>query len=306
MAVLAAVCWAANGLLANWLFAGSDAGSWRVDAPSVAIDARVLAADRALVAVVLLAAALGAVDRRAFRIRLSDAPFLAAFGLVGMAGVQYTYYRTIEVTGQPAVAILLEYLAPVIVLVLSVAMLGERLTWSLPLGVALALGGCALVVGAVGPGEGLSVSGEGLAWGLTSAAFFAAYSLLGRYAARRFGPWTLLVYGLGAAAVVWLAALGPRTVLAPLADPVTLVSVAFSAVVGTIVPFGAYLMALRVLDATKVSVTASLEPVVVAAGGWALFAQSLSAAQIVGGLLVVAAILAVQIPVGGSALPPPE
>lgn len=304
LAILAAGCWAVNGLLANWLFATSGTSSWRIAVPANAIDSRVLAADRAMVATIVLGFTLAALDRKAFRIRLTDLPFLGVFGLVGLAGVQYTYYRTIEVTGQPAVAILLEYLAPVIVLVFSVSFLGERFTWALPAGVGLAVGGCALVVGIVGSAEGMTISREGLAWGLVSAMFFAAYSLLGRYGARKYGPWTVLVWGLASASVAWLLVLGAPAMLAPLRDPVVFGAVVFSAVVGTIVPFGAYLFALRIVDATKVSVTAALEPVLVALGGWVLFAQGLTATQLAGGLLVVAAIAAVQTPVRAPVLPP--
>lgn len=304
LAVMAAACWALNGLLANWLFGGAgQTSAWRVVVPATGIDAAALAADRALVAFVILAAWLAVADRRSLRVAAREVPFLAVFGVAGLAAVQYAYYRTIEVTGQPTVAILLEYLAPVIVLVFSVMLLGERFSWALPAGVALAVAGCALVVGAVGRGEGLAVSPEGLAWGLAAAVFFAAYSLLGRHAAGRFGPWTILVYGLGSASVAWLIVLGPSRVLSPLAEPSVLAAVLFSAIVGTIIPFGAYLMALARLEATKVSVTAALEPVFVAMGEAALFGAVLAPPQLLGGVLVVAAILAVQRAGSAVALP---
>ena len=50
---------------------------------------------------------------------------------------------------------------------------------------------------------------------------FALYTVLGKYAAPRFSPWTLLTYGLGFAAVFWLLWLGgPGPILTVLSDPV--------------------------------------------------------------------------------------
>ncbi|MBA4370107.1 MAG: hypothetical protein C0418_00820 [Coriobacteriaceae bacterium] len=293
LAGLAAACWALSGLTAKWLFTpAGEASLWRVPAVGAVVDPVTLAAARALVAFALLTLYLAVRRRADLRIRPRDLPFMAAFGVFGLAMVHFTYFKTISLTGV-ATAILLEYLAPVITLVFSVLFLGERLNWSLPAGVALSITGCALVVGALG-GAGLRVSSAGVAWGLASAGFFALYSILGRYAAGRFTPWTLLAYGLGAATVFWLVYLGPARVLAPLGDGTAAAAVVFIAVVGTIVPFGAFLKALEYIDATKATVTATAEPVIAGLGAFALFGEVLTLTQLLGGVLVVVAIAIVQ------------
>jgi uncharacterized membrane protein len=146
------------------------------------------------------------------------------------------------------------------------------------------------------------VSGAGLAWGLASAAFFALYTLLGKYAAGRHAPWTLLAYGLLAASVFWCAYIGPARIAAVYRDPRLAAAVVFVAVVSTIVPFGAYLHGLHLIQATEASVTATLEPVVAGIGAFFAFGEALSAAQIAGGALVIAAILLVQLPAAGREL----
>ena len=127
----------------------------------IAVDPTALSGGRALSAFVLLLVvpALSAPARRCGS-RARDLPFLAVFGVVGLAVVHFTYFKTISLTNV-ATAILLEYLAPVIVLVVGVAVpAAQRLTWALPAGVALSVAGCALVVGAIG-GRGLVVSPGG-------------------------------------------------------------------------------------------------------------------------------------------------
>jgi drug/metabolite transporter (DMT)-like permease len=219
---------------------------------------------------------------------------MAVFGVIGLAGVHYTYFKTISLTNV-ATAILLEYLAPVLVLIVSVLFMKHRFTWTLPAGVALSVTGCALVVGALG-GEGLVVSPAGIAWGLTSAVFFATYSLMGSHASRRFSPFTLLVWGLGFAALFWLVVLGPQPIVRIVTDPPVLAAVLFVAVVSTVIPFGGFLLALHYIPPTNATVTSTVEPVIAGVGALLLFGESLTVLQLVGGGLVVAAIAVVQLP----------
>ncbi|PKQ37188.1 MAG: hypothetical protein CVT59_09015 [Actinobacteria bacterium HGW-Actinobacteria-1] len=295
LAGLAAACWATGGLAAKWLFTplNAETAGWPFPPLGIAIDPVMLSACRALLAFGMLFTYLVIARRDALRVRGKDLPFLMFFGVVGLALVHFTYFKTISLTNV-ATAILLEYLAPVLVLAFSVTVLRDRLTWSLPVSVTMSVTGCALVVGAVG-GSGLKVSTAGLMWGLSSAVFFAGYTLMGRWAAHKFSSWTLLTYGLGAATLFWFVVLGgPAPVFAALGNPRTLAAVTFIAFTSTVVPFGAFLKALRHIRATEASVTATLEPVLAAVLAWLLFRESLGTAQMLGGLLVIGAIVVSQ------------
>ena len=305
LAVVAAAGWAAGGLTAKWLFVTT----------GTSVEPATLSGARAVLAFLMIAAYLAVFRRRELVVKVRDLPFLAAFGVFALAFVHLTYFATIQLTNVPT-AILLEYLAPILVLGVSVAFLGERMTWALPVGVVLSVTGCALMVGAIG-GGGLKVSPAGLAWGLASAFFFALYTVLGKYAAPRFSPWTLLTYGMGFAALFWLLWLrGPSPIVAVLNDGRRFWAIAAMALFSTIVPFGAFLTALHHIDATKASITATLEPVLVGIATYlipVLYAP-LSALQLFGGSLVLAAVVVSQLPhllertrrpVEEPALPPP-
>lgn len=295
LATLAAVFWATGGLVAKWLFSPLDAGSslWPVPPLGVQADPSVLAGARALTAALLLLVYVGVTRRQHLSVTLRDIPFLVLFGVAGLAGLHVSYFFAIA-HANVATAVLLEYLAPVLVLVFSVAFLGERFTWALPVGVALSMAGCALVVGAFGA-EGLEVSAAGIGWGLAAAGFFALYQLMGRWAAPRFSPWTLLTYGLLAAAVFWVVFLGGvGSILELVSTPGGGVAVVYVAVMSTIIPFAASLKALHYIDATKAVITSTLEPVIAGAFAWFLLSESFDALQILGGVLVLAAIALVQ------------
>ena len=296
LALLAAACWASGGLTAKWLFSVPSAAnaSWPLPPLGIVIDPTALSCGRALIAFGLLATYLLIADRTALRVSRRDLLFLGPFGVVGLAGVHFTYFKTISLTNV-ATAILLEYMAPVLVLVVGVAFLGHRFSWTLPAGVGLSIAGCAMVVGAVG-GGGLVVTPAGVAWGLLSAVFFAGYSLMGSVASTRFRPFTTLVYGLGFAALFWLVALGPAPILALFGDARSAAAVFFMAVVSTIVPFGAFLTALRDIPPTNATVTSTVEPVIAGVGAFLLFGEALTFWQLVGGALVITAIAVVQLP----------
>ena len=307
LALLAAACWGVGGLTAKWLFtpASPQTRSWPLPPLGIVVQPTVLAGGRAVSAFVILALVLAVVRREDLRISTRDVPFLAIFGVAGLAMVHFSYFKTISLTNV-ATAILLEYLAPIVVLIVGVAFMKHRFSWSLPLGVALSVTGCAMVVGAFG-GGGVVVSPAGVVWGLVSAVFFATYSLMGTVAAKRFSPYTTLVWGLGFASLFWLLVIGPRPILALFADAKTGVAVLMMAVISTIVPFAAFLVALRHIAPTNATITSTVEPVIAGVGAFWLFGESLSAMQMLGGAFVVVAIVVVQLSDRSTvALPPGE
>lgn len=282
--------------MAKWLFTtpGPANAGWPFPPLGLQVDPQVLAASRAFVAFGIALAYLLLRRRDLLVVKARSLPFLAVFGVLGLAMVHFSYFKTISLTGV-ATAILLEYLAPIIVLVASVLLLGERLTWALPAAVVLSVTGCALMVGFLG-GTGVVISREGLYWGLASAVFFAGYALMGRYAAGRFAPWTLLVYGLGFASLFWLVVLGgPGRVAAFLADWRAVAAVLALAIVSTVIPFGGFLRALHLIEATQASITSTVEPVVAGIAAWFIFGEHLGALQLAGGGLVIVAVVLSQV-----------
>ncbi|HET6350757.1 MAG TPA: EamA family transporter [Coriobacteriia bacterium] len=296
LALLAAVCWGTGGLTAKWLFTAPSAATanWPLHPLGLAIEPAALSSGRALAAFLILITYLALRRPADLKINPRHWWFFVVFGVVGMAGVHFTYFKAISLTNV-ATAILLEYLAPILVLIVSVAFLKHKLTWQLPAGVALSVIGCALVVGAIG-GEGMAVSPAGVAWGLGSAVFFAAYSLLGTWAASRYSPFTTLVYGLGAASAFWLVTLGFGPIVYIVGNPRLFAAVIFMAIFSTVIPFTAFLMALRHIPPTNATITSTLEPVVAGVGAFVLFGEALTLIQLLGGALVVVAIAVVQLP----------
>lgn len=260
-----------------------------------------------------------AFDRSALRRpRGRDLVLVIALGIVGVAFVQWTY--NIAIMRLPlGVALLLEYLAPVLVVLWVRFVRRETVHPRVWPAIALALAGLAMV-GQVW--DGLSLDGLGVLMALAAAVCFAAYFLLGEeLTASPVEPLTALrtvVWSFGVGAVVmnvlggWegtSALAADASMLGRLSDltvPAWLAMVSV-VVLGTVVPFFLYLASLRDLSSAKASVTAMLEPVVAVVVGWLWFSETLTPVQLAGVAAVIAGIALAQTArhVPADELPPP-
>jgi drug/metabolite transporter (DMT)-like permease len=228
---------------------------------------------------------------------------VVAHGLVGVAALQWTYFVAIDRL-PIGMALLLEYQAPILVAVWARVVQKEAVRPRVWVGLALAVVGLAA---ATGIWEGLVLDVVGIAAGLGAAVCLAAYFLIGEHGVGTLDPLRVLVWAFGVAAVA-LNLVSPVTafdtsllpqdvsLLGNLAEydaPVWLV-LSWIVVLGTVVPFGVELFALRHLSATTVTMIAMLEPVGVAALGWLWFEERLEALAVIGGLAVIAGIVLAQ------------
>jgi drug/metabolite transporter (DMT)-like permease len=278
LAAVAALMFAVNGSIAKLLLEDG-------------VSASHLSQLRVTVSFVLLAGALAVVDRRRLRIARADVPRMAWLGLAGVAIVQLSYFLAIERMAI-SVALVIQFTGPAMVLLWLRVVHGRRLRPSLYGAVALSVAGSALVVEVFDAG---SIDGLGVVYALVAAVTFAIYLVGFERAGRSYDAFTTLTWGLGFATLFWLLVSPPWSF--PFGDLDSAGDVALAAgvvVIGTVAPFLLNLSALRHLPAARVGVVATLEPVLATMIAWAVHNEALTGIQIVGGLLVVAAVAWVQ------------
>lgn len=278
--ILAAVLWAVSGSAGKYLFQHGVT-------PYQVVQMRVT------LAAGLLFLWLVARDRRKLHIASRDILYFLILGMTGLAMVQFTYFYTISKI-KVAAAILLEYLAPVLIAVYSVTIAREKLTWPTVAAVTGATLGCYLVVGGYNL-DLFNMNKAGLLSGLASAVSFAWYSVHGEHGMRRYSPWTVLFYAFFFAALFWNIAHPPLEAFRHHYAPIEWVWILYIAVLGTLVPFGLYFHGINLIRSTRASITATLEPITAGFVSYFFLGETLEGLQIFGGLLVIAAVILLQI-----------
>jgi drug/metabolite transporter, DME family len=216
---------------------------------------------------------------------------IVALGL-SIALVNVAYYLAIERLSV-AVAIVLQYTAPALVVGWTAIIRRRPPTAEVSLALIGAVVGVALVVEVVG-GELTALDGAGVTFGLASAVLFASYSLLAEAAGRALGALEATARAFFVAGCFWIVVEILRGWPRELFTADHLPDVVFVGIAGTLLPFLFYVWGIRQVSAERATIAATLEPVFAAAAAWAWLGQTLSLLQLVGGAMVLAGVGALQ------------
>lgn len=268
--------------------------------------ALVLAFWRDLFVVLTLLPALALLRPRGLRVPRARLGFLAAFGLV-LAFFNALWTLSVALNGA-ALATVLVYSSAGFTALLGWWLLKERLDWAKWLAVALSLGGCVLVSGALDPAV-WQVNPAGVLTGLLSGLSYAAYSLMGRSASQRgLNPWTTLLYTFGFAALILLAVnllpagLLPGGMLPGAASqPADLFWLGgdlagwgillLLAAGPTVAGFGLYNVSLSLLPSSIANLILTTEPAFTGAFAYIFLGERLTAEQIFGSLVLLSGVV---------------
>ncbi|MFE4679790.1 DMT family transporter [Streptomyces sp. NPDC056721] len=220
---------------------------------------------------------------------------LAGFGLLAVAGVQACYFAAISRI-PVGVALLIEYLAPALVLGWVRFVQRRPVTRAAAVGVVLAVGGLACVVEVW---AGLSVDLIGLLLALAAACCQVGYFVLsdqGSDAGERApDPLGVIAYGLLVGAFVltvvarpwgmdW-SVLGGSASMNGTSVPAWLL-LCWIVLIATVIAYVTGVLSVRRLSPQVAGVVACLEAVIATVLAWVLLGEHLSAPQIVGGAVV--------------------
>jgi len=180
-----------------------------------------------------------------------------AFGVLGMLGVQYTYFAVIE-HSNAAIGTVLQYLGPTVIAVYLAVVYRRRPARRELVAIVLAMLGTLLLV-THGEWGVLQISLEGLLWGLSSAVALAFYTvqpvaLLKRHDSAVVVGWGMLIGGL-----TFMGWSQPWHI-SGIWDSGTYLAVLFIVVLGTLVPFYGYLLAVKTIGPQRTSLLACAEP----------------------------------------------
>ena len=291
MAVAAAGLFAINGTVSKVILTSADMTSLR------------LTELRTTGAFVGLAVFIALTSPGRLRIGRDEIRLLVFYGIVGFALVTWLYFVAIERL-PIGIGLLLEFTAPVLVALWARVMWHEHVRRRVWAALALVLAGLVLVAEVW---QDARLDTVGVAAGLLASGALATYFLAGEHATGRRDALSLTCISLGVAAAFW-AVVQPwwgfpfdelwetvslQGALESTTAPVWLLSL-WMIVLGTIIPFALSLGALHHLPATRVSIVAMVEVVLASIVAWVWLEETLSAAQLTGGAVVLIGIVLAQ------------
>jgi drug/metabolite transporter, DME family len=223
-----------------------------------------------------------------------DVGRMFVLGVLGVAASNYFYYLAIQRTNV-ATAIIIQYTAPVWVLLYTVARGLQKPTLQRIAAVGLAVAGIALVIGIFSAG-GFRLDAIGVMAALLAAFSFAFYNVGGHSILARYDRWTVLLYALISAALFWMLVNPPwKIAAAHYAGSQWLFLLGFS-LISVLGPFSFYFAGLQHLEPTRAIVVSCLEPVFSIVIAAVALGEILRPQQAAGIVVVLVAIAVVQWP----------
>jgi drug/metabolite transporter (DMT)-like permease len=284
-------------LLAALFF--STSGTLGKSAMSAGFTPEQVAAARITLAGVVLLAGVALFAPRKLKVRREHVPVLLGYGLLGVAGVQLLYF--VAAGRIPVgIAILLEFVSPVLIALWVRFVRRHRLPRAVWGGIGLAMVGLALVAQVW---QGLTLDLVGVLAGVGAALCSAGYFLLGERAVADIDPLGLVTWGMVLGAVAICVVAPPWTWPVRLLDadvefgawhpPVWLLLVLL-VLVATVLAYACGISALRHLPASVASVLGLVEPVITTVAAWLLIGEKLAWPQLLGSAILLGGAYVVQ------------
>ncbi|MCM3691331.1 DMT family transporter [Neobacillus niacini] len=278
LVLMAAIFWGVSGTVAQYLFHQQGfSTNWLVVT-------RLLIAGMGLL---LYAQLVGKQNILSVKKNKKDFFRLVVFGIVGMLGVQYTYFAAIE-HGNAATATVLQYLAPVLIAIYFCIRAKSLPVKHEVIAIILALSGTFLLV-TKGNIQTLAISGPALAWGLLSAFALAFYTLYPRSLLSKWGTtltvgWGMMIGGIG------FCFIHPPWKFEGNWSPASFLAVVFVVIFGTLLAFLFYMESMKYIKASEASLLACAEPLSAAFLAVAWLHVPFSVVEWMGSLSIIATI----------------
>ena len=255
-------------------------------------------AGTALIAAVVLLVS----DRKAFRITLRQAAVLAVLGVFGVALLQFTYAVAVSLV-PVGIALLIEFMAVLIVALFAFFVLRERVRARLWVAIGFVLIGLALVARVWNS----DLHPLGVLMASCAAVALALYFLLGEREVGRSSPMAVGFWSMSFATLFWVifgdlgsldvSSIGEAVSLGGQLEAVSVplwMLVVWNVVLGSFAPFLLSFLALRYLTATAAGITASAEVIFAFAFAWIWLGELLTPLQLVGAAAVLVGIVLAQ------------
>jgi len=232
------------------------------------------------------------VNPHQLRLSWRDLPYFLGTGICSIAFFNWCYFQAIKEVSLSVAAVLL-YTGPAFVVILSRIFLKEVLTPLKILSLLATFLGCCLVVGWL-PEMNQNITVYGLILGLGSGLGYGLYSVIGKPATSRYSPLTITTYTFIIAALFLLPLSQPESALRLLVTTLAWPYILALSLIPTVIAYLLYTRGLSMLESSRASITATIEPVIAVLIGIFFLGDQLTLWQVLGIIFILAAVTSIQ------------
>ncbi|MEH7253769.1 EamA family transporter [Neobacillus niacini] len=233
-------------------------------------------------------------DKEQMKIRLSDTKYFFGTGVLSIVLFNWCYFTSINQMSL-SFAVILLYTAPAFVVVLSFLFLKENMDRMKILSVLGTLAGCVLIAG-VGVFDTTSISLVGIITGLGAGFGYALYTIFGKFALRKYSPFTVTFYTFLVASIALLPFTDLWKKLSSLVSGEVLFYGIGLGLFPTVLAYLLYTKGLEKMESSKAAIIATVEPVVATLLSVFLYNEGFGLLQMIGSLFILFSVILINVP----------
>lgn len=247
---------------------------------------------RVSTAAVILVGYLAAFNPKALKIDWKDSISFVGTGIFSMVFFNWCYFTAIGELSL-SVAVILLYTGPAFVVLLSRLFFGETLTFLKVISLCITAVGCVLVI-EVFPLSVNELTLYGVTVGLGSGFGYALYSIFGKHALEKYSSLTVITYTFVFASIVLVPTSGVGMEPNQFTSADIWLNILGLGILPTVIAYLLYTKGLSMIESSRASIAATVEPVVATLLGVFVFAEKLDYLQVMGMILVIIAVILIQ------------
>jgi len=244
---------------------------------------------RSMITGLVLLPALLIAGRKHLHLRRKHWGVFILLAIPGIALVNASYYYAVKLL-TVALAVFLQFTAPILVFLYGWASGKEKVTQDKTLALLLSLLGTYFMVRLHGQTQG-AISWIGVASALISTVSYAFYVIVSHEMGKHYSPWTLIFYGYSIAAIFWCGIQDPLQTVGILSKNDLWSDAILFSFCSTPIPFTLFLKGLRRVTPTGATIASTTETISASLFAYLFLNENLTTGQIIGGILIVSAIL---------------
>lgn len=233
------------------------------------------------------------IKKNKHHIELRDIWKFAFLGLVSTMGTSILYFLCMQLTSA-AVSNVLMYTAPIWVLIYSVLFSGYKLTKGSIASIFFVFSGCVLVSGIIGE-ENLRYGFWGIITGIASGIVYSSYTIMGKVLSKKYPSFTVIIYSFifsGIGSLFFISVKKASNII--IKTPTCIVNIMALSLIGTVIPYGLYTMAIKSINEFKAAVICTAEPVTATIISAVVLKEKISLLQLMGIFIIICTIIIIN------------